>query len=190
MGLIGDLDKRLCMVIHSLYPFTMAPRTSKSKNPAKATLVNAASASAASSPSAINEFAGKYFNLYNDLLAAKNKLLTADPGGEQMQALAEFGAGLVCLPHFELHCFFILIHFQGKLGPCLDRMTELTPTNWNIQGIESMADWANELAIISSSIIAKHQCTLLEYDARLTMLTQPYSSPLPTTTPSCRLSRF
>ena len=82
MGLIGDLDKRLCMVIHSLSPFTMAPHASKSKNPAKVTLVNAASASAATSPSAINEFAGEYFNLYNDLLAAKNRLLTADPGGE------------------------------------------------------------------------------------------------------------
>ena len=83
MGSIGDLDKRLCMVIHSIRPFTMAPRTSKSKNPAKATLVNAASASAAaSSPSAINEFAGKYFDLYNDPLAAKNELLAADPGGK------------------------------------------------------------------------------------------------------------
>ena len=80
MGLIGDLDKRLCVVIHSLRPFTMAPHTSKSKNPAKATLVNAASAS--SSPSAINEFAGEYFDLYNNLLAAKNELLAADPGGE------------------------------------------------------------------------------------------------------------
>ena len=84
MGLIGDLDKRLCMVIHSLCPFTMTPHTSKSKNPAKATLVNAASASAAAfSPSAINEFAGKYFDLYNNFLATKNKLLAADPGGEQ-----------------------------------------------------------------------------------------------------------
>ena len=41
MGSIGDLDKRLCVVIHSLSPFTMAPCTSKSKNPTKATLVNA-----------------------------------------------------------------------------------------------------------------------------------------------------
>ena len=64
----------------------------RAKNPAKAALVNAASTS---SPSAINEFAGKYFNLYNNLLAAKNELLTADPGGEQKQALAEFGAGLM-----------------------------------------------------------------------------------------------
>ena len=112
MGSIGDLDKRLCMVIHSLSPFTMAPCASKSKNPAKVTLVNAASASAAAtSPSAINEFAGKYFDLYNDLLAAKNELLTANSGGEQKQALAEFGAGLVCLPHFELRCFFILFYF-------------------------------------------------------------------------------
>ena len=84
MGSIGDLDKRLCMVIHSLHPFTMALRTSKNKNPTKATLVNAASTSAAaSSPSAINEFAGKYFDLYNNFLATKNKLLAADPGGEQ-----------------------------------------------------------------------------------------------------------
>ena len=83
----------------------MAPRTSKSKNPAKATLVNAVSASA------INEFAGEYFNLYNNLLAAKNKLLAADPGGEQKRALAEFGAGLVHLLHFELCCFFILFYF-------------------------------------------------------------------------------
>ena len=105
MGSIGDLDKRLCMVIHSLIPFTMAPHISKNKNPAKATLVNAASASA------ITEFAGEYFDLYNDLLATKNELLTADPGGERKQALAEFGAGLVRLPHFELHCFFILFYF-------------------------------------------------------------------------------
>ena len=155
MGSIGDLDKRLCMVIHSLSPFTMASCTSKRKNPAKATLVNAASASAAS-PSAINKFAGEYFNLYNDLLAAKNELLTADPGGERKRALAEFGAGLVHLPHFELHCFFISFYFFEKLVPLLDRMTELVPTNWNIQGIESITDWANELAIISSSIVAKH----------------------------------
>ena len=111
MESIGDLDKRLCMVIHSLSPFTMAPRASKSKNPAKATLVNAASASAATSPSAIDKFAREYFDLYNDLLAAKNELLTADPGGEQKRALAEFGAGLVCLPHFELCCFFVLFYF-------------------------------------------------------------------------------
>ena len=84
MGSIGDLDKRLCMVIHSLSPFTMPPHASKSKNPAKATLVNAAStsAAAATSPSATTELAGEYFDLYNDLLAAKNKLPIADPGGE------------------------------------------------------------------------------------------------------------
>ena len=111
MGLIGDLNKRLCMVIHSLSPFTMAFHASKSKNPTKVTLVNAASAFAATSPSAINEFAGEYFDLYNNLLANKNKLLAADPGGEQKQALAEFGAGLVHLPHFELCCFFILFYF-------------------------------------------------------------------------------
>ena len=105
MGLIGDLDKRLCMVIHSLSPFTLAPRASKSKNPAKATLVNAASTSA------INEFAREYFDLYNDLLAAKNELFAADPGGEQKRALAEFGAGLVRLPHFELCWLFILFYF-------------------------------------------------------------------------------
>ena len=69
-------------------------------------------------------------------------------------------------------------------------MTEFAPTNWNIQGIESMADWANELAIIFSSIIAKHRCTLLEYDAHLTTLTQPYSNPLPTTTLSRKSCRF
>ena len=69
-------------------------------------------------------------------------------------------------------------------------MTELVPTNWNIQGIESMADWVNKLAIISSSIIANHWRTLLEYNVRLTVLTQPYSKPLPTTTPSCKSSRF
>ena len=69
-------------------------------------------------------------------------------------------------------------------------MTALAPTNWNIQGIESMADWASELAIISSSIVAKYQHTLLEYDTCLTMLTQPYSNSLPMTTPSCKLSRF
>ena len=82
---IGDLDKRLCIIIHSLSPFTMAPCISKSKNPAKAKLANAASASAAAatSPSAITEFSGEFFDLYNNLLATKNKLLTADPGGEQ-----------------------------------------------------------------------------------------------------------
>ena len=60
----------------------------------------------------------------------------------------------------------------------------------HIQGIESMADWASELAIISSSIVTKYQCTLLEYDACLTVLTQPHSNPLPTTTPFRKLSRF
>ena len=69
-------------------------------------------------------------------------------------------------------------------------MTELAPTNWNIQGIESIADWASELAIISSSIVVKYQHTLLKYNVNLTMLTQPYSNPLPTITPSRKSSRF
>ena len=73
------------------------------------------SASAATSPSAITEFAGEYFDLYNDLHAAKNELLAADPGGKQKQALAEFGAGLVRLPYFELCCFFILFYFRKNL---------------------------------------------------------------------------
>ena len=47
-------------------------------------------------------------------------------------------------------------------------MTALAPTNWNIQDIESITDWASKLAIISSSIVAKYQCILLEYDVRLT----------------------
>ena len=68
-------------------------------------------------------------------------------------------------------------------------MTVLAPTNWNIQGIESMADWASELAIISSSIVAKYRCTLLECDTRLTVLTQPHSNPLLMTTSPCKLSR-
>ena len=65
-------------------------------------------------------------------------------------------------------------------------MTVLVPTNWNIQGIESMADWASELTIISSSIVAKYCHTLLDCDVHLIALTQPHSNPLLTTTPPCK----
>jgi hypothetical protein len=77
----------------------MAPRTSKGKGPAKATLTAAAAAAASSAvaPSSSSRFTGEFYDLYNDLLVAKNELLVSDAGIERRRTIAQLGTCLVRL---------------------------------------------------------------------------------------------
>ena len=59
----------------------MAPRASKNKVPDKATLVNAAAGSSACPPSS-GKFTGEFFDIYNNVLAAKSELLGSNAGTE------------------------------------------------------------------------------------------------------------
>ena len=79
MRSIRVLDKGLSIVLFFLKPSAMAPRTSKNQNSAKATLVNAAAGSSAWSHSS-GEFTGEFFDIYNDVLAAKSELLVSNAG--------------------------------------------------------------------------------------------------------------
>jgi len=96
-GSVGDLDKKLVRRCSVPPVSAMAPRASKSKTPAKSTLTAAVPSTALSST---GEFTGEFFDLYNDLLAAKNELLDAEVGVERRKAIGELGACLVC-------CFLI-----------------------------------------------------------------------------------
>jgi hypothetical protein len=81
----------------------MAPRTSKGKAPAKATLTAAAAASSAVVPSSSSRFTGEFYDLYNDLLVAKNELLVSDAGIERRRTIAQLGACLVRLPFISFN---------------------------------------------------------------------------------------
>jgi hypothetical protein len=75
----------------------MAPRASKLKTPAKAIVATPATTAPLTALSSSGEFTGEFFDLYNDLLVAKNELLAAEIGLERRKAIGELGACLVCL---------------------------------------------------------------------------------------------
>ena len=83
----------------------MAPRTSKPKATAKATLTTAAASAIASSsaPAASSsaQFTGDFFDLYNDLLAAKTELVHSTPGSSRKRAMEELGKAIVSLYQFK-----------------------------------------------------------------------------------------
>lgn len=92
----------------------MAPRTSKGKGPAKATLTAAAAAAASSAatsavaPSSSSRFTGEFYDLYNDLLVAKNELLVSDAGIERRRTIAQLGTCLVRLPFISFNSLLTL----------------------------------------------------------------------------------
>jgi hypothetical protein len=90
------LDKRLGIASLFLSVPAMAPRISKVKTPAKNTLT-AATASAATAAASSAQYTGDFYDLYNDLLAAKTDLVDSAPGPGRKRAMEELGKGLVSL---------------------------------------------------------------------------------------------
>ena len=134
--------------------------------PAKATLVNAAASSSACPPSS-GKFTGEFFDIYNDVLAAKSELLVSNAGAERKQAIGELEESLVRL--------FIILSLQARLIPFLDKMAAHSSKDWKIPNLQSMAGWANELSVIQSSTVAKHHQILAECDACLSSLINGFS---------------
>lgn len=92
----------------------MAPRTSKGKAPAKAL------SPVARAPS--NEFdavGDEFFEVYNDLLAAKSELVASAPGSERKRFTGELGKNLVCALFFCCFCCSnCFISVPGQDGSC------------------------------------------------------------------------
>jgi hypothetical protein len=80
----------------------MAPRVSRGKTPAQATLIHAgAAASAAVAPLSDNEELGDAFHeLYNDLLVLKDDLIATEPGSARKRLTGELGEALVCSQYY------------------------------------------------------------------------------------------
>ena len=51
-------------------------------------------------------------------------------------------------------------------------MTARSPTGWDLSNMQSMTDWARELAAIPSSTVARLCILLTDCDARLSILTK------------------
>ena len=96
-GSVGDLDKRLGVASLSLSVPAMAPRISKVKTPAKKTLTAAAASAATAAAASSAQYTGDFYDLYNDLLAAKTDLVDSAPGPGRKRAMEELGKGLVSL---------------------------------------------------------------------------------------------
>jgi hypothetical protein len=150
----------------------MPPRSAKGKAPSKATLASTAAVAASTDSSShlpsSGELAGQFFDLYNDLLAAKSDVLSSAPGAERKRAIAALGAELVCV--FIKYFSSFLIISQNRLVPLLDQMTARSPTGWELSNTQSMTSWAEELASIPSSTLARLCIVLTDCDARLSSL--------------------
>ena len=92
----------------------MAPRASKNKTPAKATLVAASAAFAPPPSNPMNVLGGEFFDIYNDLLTAKNDVLASTPGGARKRAITELGS--VMVRHFLVYSVMLYVDACVPLG--------------------------------------------------------------------------
>ena len=93
------MDKRWGVAFSFLNFCDMAPRTSKTKTPAKASIIDTTASSSSAFPAAplaaIDELTEDLYDVYNDLLAAKTDLANSALGSDRKHAVVELGQSLV-----------------------------------------------------------------------------------------------